>query len=127
MDGTWKLQADAARLAALPCGKSLATSDLALAISQSGGNFTVSLLSGPKSVASGVLEGTTLKASVVPSATWSNEADCGRGRELALLATVDPKANPRSLTGTISLNDCPACSPVEFRAFRQPPTAKVGH
>jgi hypothetical protein len=126
VDGTWKLQADPTRLAALPCGKSLATSDLALAISQSGENFTLNLVSGPKSVAAGVLEGATLKASVVPSAAWSSEADCGRGHELALLATVDAKANPRSLTGTISLNDCPTCSPVEFRAFRQAPAMKGG-
>ncbi len=124
LDGTWTLEADPTRLAALPCGKSLAISDLAMAISQSGGSFTLSLGNGTKSTASGVLVGTTLKASVLPS--LSDDAECGRGRELALLATVDPKSNPRSLSGTISLNDCTTCKPVEFRAFRRPPAAKGG-
>ncbi len=47
VDGTWTFQADPSRLAALPCGKSLATSDLA--ISQSGESFTLSLPNVPKS------------------------------------------------------------------------------
>jgi hypothetical protein len=122
LDGTWTLQADPLRLASLPCGKSLTTSDLS--ISQSGGNFTLSLTNGPKSAASGVLVGNTLKASLFPS--LSDDTDCGRGHELALLATVDPNATPRSLIGTISLSDCPTCKPVEFRAFRRPPAAKGG-
>jgi hypothetical protein len=121
VDGTWTLHADPARLTALPCGKALATSDLA--ISQSGGTFTLGLTNEPKSRASGVLSGAILKASVLPS---SDDADCGQGRELTLIATVDPKASPRSLTGTISLNDCGTCQPVEFRAFRRAPAAKGG-
>jgi hypothetical protein len=121
VDGTWRLQADAARLRALPCGKSLASPDIALAISQSGANFTLNLVSGPKAVASGVLEGTNFEASVVPSP--ANDVECTPGRELELVATVDPKANPRVLSGTISVSDCPSCSPVEFRAFRQSPPA----
>jgi hypothetical protein len=128
VDGVWKLHADAAHLAALPCGKSLAAApDIAMAISQSGGNFTWSLVDGPKSAGSGVLEGATLKAAVVPSAPWSSEADCGRGHEFTLLATVDPKTTPRSLTGTLSLNDCPSCGTVEFRGFQQAPAGKGGH
>jgi hypothetical protein len=122
LDGTWTLQADPSRLASLPCGKSLTTSDLS--ISQSGANFTLSLTNGQKSTASGVLVGTTFKASLSPS--LSDDTNCDRGRELALLATVDSTATPRSLTGTISLNDCPTCKPVEFRAFRRPPAAKGG-
>jgi hypothetical protein len=122
LDGTWTLQADSSRLASLPCGKSLTSSDFS--ISQSGETFTLSITTGPKSTASGVLVGTTLKASLFPS--LSDDPDCGRGRELNLLATVDPNATPRSLTGTISLNDCPTCKPVEFRAFRRPPAAKGG-
>jgi hypothetical protein len=128
VDGVWKLHADTAHLAALPCGKSLASApDIAMAISQSGGNFTWSLVDGPKSAGSGVLDGATLRIAVVPSVPWSSEADCGRGHEFMLLATVDPKTNPRSLTGTISLNDCPSCSPVEFRGFQQAPAGKGGH
>ena len=119
LDGTWTLQADPTRLAGLPCGKSLAASDLVMAISQSGGRFTVILGNGAKSTGSGVLVGTTLKASVLPS--LSDDAQC-RGHELALLASVDPKSNPRSFSGTISVNDCANCKAVEFRALQRTPT-----
>jgi hypothetical protein len=125
IDGTWTLQADPGRLAALACGKSPALSDLAMAISQSGGSLILSLGNGTKTPASGVLVGRTLKASVLPS--WSDDAECGSGRELSLLANVDPTSNPRSMRGTISLSDCTTCQPVEFRGLRMPPVAKGGH
>jgi hypothetical protein len=124
IDGTWTLQADPGSLAALACGKSPALSDLAMAISQSGGSLTLTLGNGTKSPASGVLVGRTLKASILPS--WSDDAECS-GRELSLVANVDPTSNPRSLSGTISLSDCTACQPVEFRARRTPPAAQGGH
>jgi hypothetical protein len=122
VDGLWQLQADPERLAALPCGKALADSpDTSLAFSQSGKNFTLSIANGPKSIAAGVLEGTTLKASIVPSATWAGEPGCGDGRELSLTANVDPKTNPRSLAGVLSVNHCPSCASVEIHAVRQAP------
>jgi hypothetical protein len=127
VDGLWQLQADPARLASLPCGKTLGQNpETALAISQSGKNFTLSLANGPKSIASGMLDGTTLKASVVPTAPWSEEAGCGASHELSLVATVNVKAEPRSLDGTLSVSDCPTCAPVEFRAIRLAPAAKKG-
>jgi|HubBroStandDraft_1064217.scaffolds.fasta_scaffold00001_178 hypothetical protein len=125
VDGLWQLQADPVRLAALPCGKTLAQNpNTALVISQSGKNFTVSLSNDPKSTSSGVLEGNTLKALLVPSVAWS--AGCGDSRELSLVATVDPKADPRSLAGLLSVNHCPACASVEFHAVRQTPQLKKG-
>jgi hypothetical protein len=129
VDGTWQMRTDPIQLAALPCGKSLArTPGTALAISQSGKNFTLSLNDGPKSTASGTLDGTTLKASIVPSAAWSEEPGCGSGREISLVATVDPKADPRSLVGTFSANNCPSCGTVDFHAVRlMTPTKKGAH
>jgi hypothetical protein len=127
VDGLWQLQADPAKLTALPCGKTLAeTPDTALAISQSGKNFTLSISNGPKSIASGTLDGSKLKASIVPSPPWSEEAGCGNGRELSLVATVDPKADPRSLVGLLSVNNCPSCGSVEFHAVRQTPPVRKG-
>lgn len=127
VDGVWQLQADSVRLAALPCGQALINDPAtALAISQSGKNFTLSFSNGPKSTASGVLEGTALKASVAPSTAWSEEAGCGEGRELSLAATVDARTDPRSLVGVLSVNHCPACAAVEFRAVRQSPPVKKG-
>jgi hypothetical protein len=127
VDGVWQLQADPTRLASLPCGKTLGQNpETALAISQSGRNFTLSFANGPKSAASGVLDGTTLRASLVPVAPWSEETGCGAGHELFLVATVDPKADPRSLAGFLSVNDCHSCGSVKFRAVRLALPAKKG-
>lgn len=127
VDGLWQLLADPVRMASLPCGKSLGQSpETALAISQSGKNFTLSLTNGPTSTASGTLEGTRLTASIMPSAVWSEETGCGVGRQLSLVATVDLKTEPRSLAGMLSVNDCPSCATVEFRAVRLAPPAKKG-
>jgi hypothetical protein len=127
IDGVWNLKVNAGSLAALPCGKAIAeASETALAISQSGKNFTLGLTNGPKSSGTGVLNGTALQASIVPAAEWSAEAGCGNGRQLTLIATVDPKSDPRSLSGSLSVNDCPSCGSVEFRATRQAPPARRG-
>jgi hypothetical protein len=124
VDGTWKLQTNSG---SLPCGKSsTGNSDQTLAISQSGESFTLNLAGAQKAPIFGVLTGTTLKASG-PSSAWPAENGCAAGHEFSLIATVDPKANPRALVGTISLNDCASCTPVEFRALRQSPTEKGGH
>jgi hypothetical protein len=125
VDGVWQLQADPARLAAVPCGQLLADTP-ALTISQSGRNFTLSVSNSLKSAASGVIEGTTLKASLMPSSAWSAEGGCGDNRELSLVATVDPTAAPRTLVGVLSVNDCPSCASVAFRAVRQAPPTKKG-
>jgi hypothetical protein len=120
VDGNWKLQVDSNQLSAMPCGKSLASAQAAaVTISQSGRNFTLNLANGPKATASGVIDGTALKASVQPSAAWASETGCGSDRVLTLSATVDPKANPKSLVGMLSVEGCPACTPVELRAIRE--------
>lgn len=127
VEGVWQLQVDPARLASLPCGKSLGENpETALAISQSGKNFTLTIVNGPKSTASGVLDGTRLKASVMPATPWSEETGCGAGRNLNLIATINPKSDPRSLSGILSVNDCPSCDSVEFRAVRLALPAKKG-
>jgi hypothetical protein len=127
VDGLWQLQADPTRLASLPCGKTLGQNpETTLAISQSGKNFTLSLANGPKSSASGVLDGATLKASVVPAAPWSKETGCGVGRELSLVATIDPKTDPRSLAGILTVSDCPSCGSVAFHAVHIALPAKKG-
>jgi hypothetical protein len=126
VDGVWNLQLDASQLSSLPCGKTLADApETALAISQSGKNFILNLNNGPKSVSSGVLEGTAIKALIVPAPVWSAEAGCS-GRELSLVATVDPKSDPRSLSGSLSVSDCPSCGSVDFRATRQAAPARRG-
>lgn len=126
VDGTWNLQVDAERLASLPCGKALADApETTLAISQSGKNFTLSLANGPKSTASGVIEGTAVKASITPAPDWSAQTGCG-GQELTLVATVDTNAAQRTLAGEISASHCASCSPIEFHATRQNPPVRRG-
>jgi hypothetical protein len=129
IDGVWQLQADPKQLASLPCGKVLAENpDNALAMSQSGNNFTLSLANGPKSFGSGVLDGTGLNASIAPSPEWSEQESCGRGHEFTLVATVDPVAIPRTLVGQLSMNNCSTCQSVPFRAVRQIiPERKASH
>jgi len=120
IDGVWQVQADVGQLAALPCGKIFAENpDTALAISQSGKNFTLSLVNGPKSVASGVLDGNAVKASIAPTGEWNARENCTADRELRLVATLDPQANPRTLTGELSLVNCSECKSVPFHAIRQ--------
>jgi hypothetical protein len=120
VDGIWKLQIDSTQLANLPCGKSLAAvEDPTLTISQSGERFTLNIA---HATAGGAIKGTALTAVLAP--TGAGESGCGSNRQLTLMATVDPKAEPRSLAGMLSVNDCPACSPVAFHAVRQVPVVK---
>jgi len=117
VDGTWTLRADPAQLSALPCGKSLAASQ-AFTISQSGKIFTLTLPGNSKGIL-GQIEGSNLSAQLPSSMSGS-----GCGGDLMLIATVDHKTEPRSLAGTLSVNGCSSCTPVEFHAVRDTPTAK---
>jgi hypothetical protein len=127
VDGVWHLQVDAASLATLPCGKTLADNPEAeLAISQSGKNFTLTVANEPKSASSGIIEGTTVNATIAPSPDWSAQAGCGGDHGLTLLATVDANASPRTMSGHISASHCPSCSAIEFQAVRQNPPLRRG-
>lgn len=118
VDGTWRIQTDLDRLASFPCLTSLGSikgSDVV--ISQSGRNLIVTLGNGSKVTGSGMIEGTRLTASVQRSEAWAG-GGCGNDHLLALTATVDQKAEPASFEGLLSINGCPSCTPVQFRAVR---------
>jgi len=126
--GLWKVRADTARLALLPCGKSIGASDASFTVSQSGRNFTLNWANVMTSSASGTIEGTTIRANIVPSGVWAKETGCGGGRVLSLTATANSPVNPQSLDGVLSVNDCPACTPVHIQAVREDQAkAKGGH
>ena len=132
--GLWKMQVSPDNLAALPCGKSLlAAQDAGFTISQSGKNFTLNFPNTAISPASGAIEGTTIRVRLFPAAAATKEAGCDASRVLSLTATLDPKANdskapPHSMAGVLTVNECPACAPVEFRALREEPAkGKGGH
>jgi hypothetical protein len=119
VDGMWKIEADTSRFATQPCAKTASSLvNTSLVISQSGKSLVLTFNNASKTVTSGVIEGKSLAASVVP-VRLSGDTGCG-DQPLALTATVDPKAEPRSLTGVLSVNGCASCTPVEFHALRQP-------
>lgn len=129
IDGVWNLQVDPAQLDSLSCAKTLApVSDRTIAISQSGTSLAFTFPNGPKLTGLGVLDGSTLRAALIQPSESPAENSCGAGHQLSLLATVDRKADSRSLLGTVSVTNCPTCAAVGFRAQLQaPPVSKGGH
>lgn len=128
VDGVWTWQADGSRLATLPCAESLLSNqNSTLTISQSGANLVLDFNNRAKAAASGVIEGTTLKASIVPPSAGASRTGCTGDHALSLTATVNPNADPRSLVGMLSANGCPSCAPVEIRALRTPVETKGAH
>jgi hypothetical protein len=123
VDGTWKINADNAVLANYPCSSVPSFLDAPLLISQSGKSLAISL-GKAKTVATGLLENRSLKASV-PQGTDSSSPACGADF-FALTAMVDPMSEPRSLSGTLSAPGCASCAPVQFRAVRLPKTQTGG-
>ena len=125
VDGAWQLQGDLSQFATLPCGSPVSPENAVLNISQSGKSFELDLPNGFESRTSGVVDGTKLTAALSPIGQ-SHEAGCGKDRMLSVIASLDPKATPRSLEGTISVDGCPSCPPVKFQAIRQSPAMKKG-
>jgi hypothetical protein len=125
IDGVWSLQENTAQLSSLACSKAFAAlPGQAIAISQSGRSFVLNFSSDPGVTTSGTLDGTTLRASVIPPHAPTSENSCGR--ELSLQATFGRNADSTWLAGTLSAVNCPTCSAVEFHAQRQAPAAARG-
>jgi hypothetical protein len=128
VDGVWKIEADAGRLATLSCdqSQSFSSSPVSVVISQSGKSLVLTFNDASKTVSSGVLEGKNLKASVVLERDPSSKSGCRDDQAVTLTATVDPNSEPRSMSGLLSVNACPSCVPVKFHAVRQPRAAGGG-
>src|SRR5689334_6101437 len=87
--GFWRIQADSARLDALPCGMPLAAGpDAGFTISQSGKNFTMNFTNSLMSLSSGEIQELSVKATILPSAGWAKTLGCGKERALSLTATL---------------------------------------
>ncbi len=115
--GTWKINTSPDQLAGIPCGKSLLAPNSAFTVSQSGRAFTLNSPNSAWSAATGTVAGNTISATLIPSALAARENGCG-DHSLSLTATVDTKASPRSLQGTLRVQDCPVCAAVDFRGIR---------
>ena len=115
VDGVWKIESS--RPSASPCVNFLSSiSNAPLSISQSGKSLVVTLGGGTKTTM-GTLDGKTIKAQFTGADKAS--AECGNG-SLTLTATLDPQAEPRTLNGTLAVEGCASCAPIEFHAIRQP-------
>jgi hypothetical protein len=121
IDGNWKIQGDAGRITGQPCSKTLTSLlNSSLVISQSGRSLALTFNTPSKIPASGSLDGTSLKALIAPPRDAAAEAGCGGDLLPTITAFVDPKSEPRTLAGILSVSGCPSCAAVEFRAVRQP-------
>jgi hypothetical protein len=121
VDGAWKIEASADRASPSPCDNFFsAVSNVPLSISQSGDTLVVALNGGAKTT-TGTLAGKTITAQF----TGAGEAAECIDRNLTLTATLDPQANPRTLSGTLSVDNCGACL-LPFRAVRQARNAGRG-
>jgi len=126
VDGVWKLSTDGTHLPP-QCAKGLAFLQGSLmTFSQSGKDVTVTVNSEGVIAGSGVIEGTTLNASLPVVETTPNEPGCSTDNVLTLRATVDPKLEPRSMQGIFSFQQCPSCSSVSYHAVRQSRSSRSG-
>jgi hypothetical protein len=115
VNGAWRLSFSGDQLAGFSCGKLLPAQNAALAISQSGTEFTLNVPNSGLAAASGTVEENRIYATLIPTA---KDAACA-GHSLGLTATVDIKASPRSMQGALGVQDCPGCAAVEFRGIRE--------
>jgi hypothetical protein len=113
VDGTWKVELQSDTGHANACNSAMAAAfGSPLEISQSGKSLLISI---GKSASDGTIEGTSFVATLPI-------ASCGGAQTVTLTAAVDPKSDPRLLSGFLSPAGCwsSSCSAIAFRAIRQP-------
>ena len=124
VDGVWTIQAATTKGTLPSCMSALGLDlDAPVTISQSGKNFAINA---GKTAGTGLIEGTTLQASLRSAGTILPAANCGGDGSVLLTATVEAKASPRVLSGALSLASCPSCESVRFHAVKQASTEKQG-
>jgi hypothetical protein len=127
VDGVWKFATDAAHLPDGKCGNALASlQDSLVTLSQSGKALTVTVNNEWSATGTGVIEGTTLNATLPLFPASTNGAGCGSDNVLTLRATVDPKLEPRSMRGMVSFDECASCASASYQAVRQTRSSRSG-
>lgn len=120
VDGAWKLESASAISLSQPCAKSIASlQDSTMAISQSGRSLVLTLNSGANATGQGVIEGTAISGTIPLNDGPAEDSACGKNSVLTLTGNIDPKAEPRSLTGIIVVDGCSSCATMNYRAVRQ--------
>ncbi|HZT30400.1 MAG TPA: hypothetical protein VFA33_10980 [Bryobacteraceae bacterium] len=120
--GTWDVQADFQGLASSPCAAPLlAAKRPALRISQSGRYLALSLdrLQGPGRVDDGIVTAGALR-------TAGGDFCGSQDHPVILRANLERSAGQAFLNGTITVDGCPSCAAVAFRATSLNPSAKAG-
>lgn len=127
IDGDWKVEANRTTLSTEPCSRAISSlANSSLAISQSGRSLVLTFNNPAKTSVSGAIDGKSLNAQLTLREEAASGAGCGADQSMTFAATVDPKSEPESMTGTLLLNGCLSCSPVEFHAERLPKTRSGG-
>jgi hypothetical protein len=120
VSGVWKIQTDGALAENFPCGAFLGSIiDAPVVVSQSGKNLILTLRSGVRETAMGVIEGGTLTASFLPIDSGASNSDCGGNGPFFLTATVDPASTPRTFSGTFTILGCTSCGAAPVHAVRE--------
>ncbi len=117
VDGVWTIQADAIKGTMPSCMSALGLDlDTPITISQSGRKFDINT---GKTRGSGLIEGMTLQASLMPVGTLLPAPNCGGDGSVLFTATVEVRASPRVLSGLMLLAGCPSSESVKFQAIKQ--------
>ena len=121
VEGQWKLDADP-RESGKRCAESLAANGLpTVIISQSGKSLIATLKGSTKASGLGTINRITLSVGAVRPGSSLSGTPCDDGQPFSFRATVDPRANPRSMSGVVFVKGCSPCAPVAFRAAQQAP------
>jgi hypothetical protein len=117
VDGVWTIQAANIKGTMPSCMRALGIDlDTPITISQSGKKFAIST---GKTTGSGLIEGTTLRAPLVPAGTLLPTSNCGGDGSVLFTATLEVKASPRVLSGLMLFAGCASCESVKFHAIKQ--------
>jgi hypothetical protein len=113
IDGVWTVDVNPSTPPADPCDQAASVLfDSPLVVSQSGKHLEITFKGASQGAVPAELDGTDLRASLRPSG-------CASAQVVKLVASVDPKSQPRALTGSLAVSNCASCAPLEFRAVRQ--------
>jgi len=114
--GTWNVQADFSTLAVTPCTALLEVKQPFLTLAQSGSDIVATLNNAERTTLTGILHDMTLTVGDSSGRAANPAANCADA--IYLDTTVDTRAVPRVITGTVGVR-CPGCGSVPFRAVRQ--------
>lgn len=124
VDGVWNIQIVATKGIMPSCASTLGLDlDAPVTISQSGRNFAINA---GKTGGTGLIEGTTLHASLRPKGTLLLASNCGGDGSVLLTATIEANASPLVFSGVLSVAGCPSCESVKFHAVKQVSAQKKG-